>query len=377
MSVSACLHPVGPDHRESVTRKKDLGPERNHLAERRGPLPGEALHLLRIAGVGRGPDEEVAAAERLCSSTQVQVWSSVSPFAWWRANDDSANLQVEPVRVSAVRVPVVDGPLQAGHLELAPVDHCVVAGRPMYRSKRGGKCLVRDHDRGLPPSLCRLVLEHWDSEDVVDVAVRVDRCVEAGVAPLSDLFVDRLRDERRAGVDEVRARQWSRTPTRSRNEGMKATPGRTSASAPWKPTGCSEVTDSSPRQSLSATSRTSSLIRGHSFGSLIRVTYGDHTHHGIVPDPRVPRRRISCARKGRSRYCTRPTRLPCGRRPRGLYEIRPQGTGSGILCQAMREAGSGTAGVAVGLCRVLATSVLAALGSSLGQTLFELSVGRT
>ena len=31
---------------------------------------------------------------------------------------DPADLEVEPVRVGAVRVPVVDGPLEPGHLEL-------------------------------------------------------------------------------------------------------------------------------------------------------------------------------------------------------------------------------------------------------------------
>ncbi len=59
-----------------------------------------------------------------------------------------------------------------------------------------------DHDRGLPALGRRLLLEHVDSEDVVDVPVRVDGRVEAARVPSPDLIVNAPRSELVAGVDE-------------------------------------------------------------------------------------------------------------------------------------------------------------------------------
>src|SRR6185436_5882360 len=43
--------PGSPEDRHTVT---------GHLPQARGPLPGIALYLLRVAGVGHGPDEQIA-----------------------------------------------------------------------------------------------------------------------------------------------------------------------------------------------------------------------------------------------------------------------------------------------------------------------------
>jgi hypothetical protein len=48
-----------------VSGQQHLRAQRRHLAKRDRPLGGVPLHLLRVAGVGRGPDEQVTAAEHL------------------------------------------------------------------------------------------------------------------------------------------------------------------------------------------------------------------------------------------------------------------------------------------------------------------------
>ena len=51
--------------RQPVPGQQQLGPERGHRAQRRRPFDRVALHLLRIARVGRRPDEQVAGAQGL------------------------------------------------------------------------------------------------------------------------------------------------------------------------------------------------------------------------------------------------------------------------------------------------------------------------
>src|SRR6202453_1319155 len=60
---SARTPPVGSHDRKAVAGEEEFGVELQHAAQGGRPLPRVALHLLRIAGVGRGPDEEVPAAQ--------------------------------------------------------------------------------------------------------------------------------------------------------------------------------------------------------------------------------------------------------------------------------------------------------------------------
>ena len=127
-----------PGRRNSASR-------RQHAPQRLGPLPRVALHLLRVAGVGGGPDEEVAAAEHPRAACQVTVWSSVSPFSWRRAKSTPPTESVQHLVVGAVRVAVLGGPLQVGEAELAPVDDGVVAGREDVAVEAGRQGVVGDH----------------------------------------------------------------------------------------------------------------------------------------------------------------------------------------------------------------------------------------
>src|SRR5436190_6897795 len=73
---------LAADDREAVARQQDVGTERVHLAERGGPVARIALDLLRVAAVGRGPDEHVAREQDATRGRPHHVASSVSPRSW-------------------------------------------------------------------------------------------------------------------------------------------------------------------------------------------------------------------------------------------------------------------------------------------------------
>ena len=133
--------------------------------------------------------------------TQVQVWSSVSPFAWVSSKRSPPTSNDVPVRVRLVRVAVVGRPLEPLDLELPLVDRRVVARGEHVALEALRHVLVRDHVRLAAP----LGLEERDAEDVIDVPVRVDRGVERSLGPRPDLLVHRLGDEDPAGVDQHEA----------------------------------------------------------------------------------------------------------------------------------------------------------------------------
>ena len=57
------VHAGAAHDRQAVTGKQHVGLQRVHLAERGRPVARVALHLLRVAAVGRRPDEHVAGEE--------------------------------------------------------------------------------------------------------------------------------------------------------------------------------------------------------------------------------------------------------------------------------------------------------------------------
>ena len=57
--------PVGADDGQAVPWQQVLGSQPGHPPQRARPFPRVALYLLRIAGVRRRPDEQVAAAQHL------------------------------------------------------------------------------------------------------------------------------------------------------------------------------------------------------------------------------------------------------------------------------------------------------------------------
>ncbi len=58
-------HESGAPDGEAVGREQQLGLARRHVPERSRPLQRIALHLLRVAGVGEHPGDEVAGQHRL------------------------------------------------------------------------------------------------------------------------------------------------------------------------------------------------------------------------------------------------------------------------------------------------------------------------
>ena len=103
-------HARGADDRHAVAGDQELGPSAPHRAQRRRPLGGVALDLLRVAGVGRDPDEEIAGEEDAPLGPPHPGGSSVSPRAWCSSSvtppaSRGQRLIVDDVGVVVVRRP--------------------------------------------------------------------------------------------------------------------------------------------------------------------------------------------------------------------------------------------------------------------------------
>ena len=197
--------PVGSHDGEAVPGQEEFGLEPEHAPEGGGPLPRVTLHLLRVPGVGRGPDEEVAAAEHagvLLPGHGVVVGLALLVA---QREPDATDRDVQRVVVGPVGVAVLGGPVQVGEAELPTVDDGVVAGGEDVAVEAGRQRVVRD-DLGGGPALRRgLLLPDRHAEDVVDVPVGVDGGVEAGRAPRADVVVDHPGQRCAAGVDQDEA----------------------------------------------------------------------------------------------------------------------------------------------------------------------------
>ncbi len=177
----------------------------DHPAQRGGPLPGVTLHLLRVAGVWRRPDEQVPAAQHARPGYPGD--SVVVGLALLVPQFEARPADVDPklVAVGPVRVPVLNRPAKSRDAELALVDHLVVAGRHDVTVEPGRQRLVRDNDRPWPAALGRLCLPDRYAEDMVDVAVRVHRGVQPLAAPPPQLVMHGRGDERAPRVDQHEA----------------------------------------------------------------------------------------------------------------------------------------------------------------------------
>src|SRR5215813_1944849 len=96
-----------------------------------------------------------------------------------RAADGNRQL----VRVRAVRVAILRRPVQAAEAELALVDDPVVTGRRDVPVETTRELLVRYDDRSGPALLRRFGFPRPDTEDVVNVTVRVDRGMQPLISP--------------------------------------------------------------------------------------------------------------------------------------------------------------------------------------------------
>ncbi len=220
------LHPIGAEDRQAVARQHHLGTAGRHLAQRHRPVAGEALDLLRIAGIRDRPDEQVAGVEHgeLRHPRPRRVVGLATGVMQLERQVATRERQV--VRVGDVGVAVGVGPCEVvdRQRELALVDRCVPAERALVAAEVVGEVLVGVDRRGRPPLLGRLGLEAPGPEDVVDVVMAVDGGGQRIVgAPRAHDVVEVVAVELAAGVEHHEAvRGVDRVHGRDRDERQDA-----------------------------------------------------------------------------------------------------------------------------------------------------------
>ena len=176
---------VGTEDRQAVAAQHQLGAAPGHLPERRRPVAGEALHLLRVAGVRHGPDEQVARVQHaeLGDERPRRIIGLAAGVV--QLERQPALRERHVVAVGDVGVAVVGRPGEPldRQGELPLVDGRVPALRPLVSAEVVRELVVGIHDRGRPAPLGRLGVEPAGAEDVVDVVMAVDGRAHRRVRP--------------------------------------------------------------------------------------------------------------------------------------------------------------------------------------------------
>ena len=165
----------------------------------------EPLDLLRVAGVGDAPDEQVTGAQR--ASFGHPDPGVVVGFAAGvvQLDGDVAQVRGEIVDVGVVGLAVVGRPAQAGSRELPPVDGRVVAGGEAVALEAGGDGRMGEHPRAGVAVCLGLGVEHAGPQHMVDVAMGVHRRGDRVGAPRADQVADGGACQWATGVDEHQA----------------------------------------------------------------------------------------------------------------------------------------------------------------------------
>ena len=197
------LYPRRPGYGQPVARQQQLGVKRRHGAQRRRPFHRVALHFLRIARVGRRPDEQVASAQRLRLGQEHPGVIVGLALGMMQLEARAADRELERVRVGVRRRVEFDRPLRRDP-ELARVDDRVVARGPHVALHARQHIVVADDARRLPAAPARLGEERRQAVGVVDMAMRVDRGVHALAVPVTHgVEAELVRGGmKRAGIDE-------------------------------------------------------------------------------------------------------------------------------------------------------------------------------
>ena len=198
--------------RQSVRRQKQFSAGAGHLAHRRGPLDRIALHLLRIAGVREIPDEKVTGADRLVlryPRPRVVVGLALGVA---EVEFESTDAQREAVAVGDVGFRAVAGQKAAGiaaecltapreAAKLARIDREVVAVGQIVAIEPARHVFVAGDGWPRRAAVRRIGQEGAASADMIDVAVRVDQCIEARLGPAANCIDDARAALRAAGIE--------------------------------------------------------------------------------------------------------------------------------------------------------------------------------
>jgi hypothetical protein len=205
--------PLPPGDRQPVGGQEQLGSLLDHPPQRRRPLDRVALHLLRVAGVGEVPDDEVARHQpaplrQPCPEVVVGLGLGMVQLDPRPADVERrrvAERRVGPQRAGGEEAPPVaaDAELQLGGdaTELAGVDQEVPVVGELVAIEPGAHVLVADDGGPLVPGLDRRRREGRAATDVIGVAVRVHQRADRVGRPRADRGVDRRPGVHAGGVE--------------------------------------------------------------------------------------------------------------------------------------------------------------------------------
>ncbi len=206
--MSAVRDARGAEHGEAVTGNHQLGAEGSHLAQGDRPLARIALHLLRVAGVGRGPDEEIAGGEDLALGDPRPDGVLGLAAGVVKLEGQIARGEGQPIVELDVRVAVLIGPAEAigRQPKLAQVDGGVPAERLQVAIEVAANERVRVDARPRPGAGGCFLLEGGHPEDVVHVVMGEDGRHEGSRRPpAANGFVQRTGVGPAAGVEHHQA----------------------------------------------------------------------------------------------------------------------------------------------------------------------------
>ena len=177
--------------RQAVCGQQQLRLERGHAPERVRPLRGIPLHLLRVAGVGEHPTQEVAGDDRPVLGYPRPRVVVGFPSIVTQLDVEATDIDAQPVVVGDGRLhPAARPPRRAVAVrgrptapELSLVDDLVVTGGEVVAGKARRHVEVADDGRAWMATLHGRTQERMSAPDVVNVTMGVDDRVHRRVGP--------------------------------------------------------------------------------------------------------------------------------------------------------------------------------------------------
>ena len=184
-----------------MPRHEHFSSQPRHHAQRLGPFARIALRLLRIARVGRGPDDQISGAQHFAlrnvyPAMVVGLAARMMAFELVVARN-YIQLTIEV----SIRIYILSRP-RRGPAELPRIDYIVIASGALVAIESRRDCAMAHDARPRDLVLLRIRDNRRHPARVIDVPMRVDRSVHPLRRELPNQLDGRVLVEVAAGVDQ-------------------------------------------------------------------------------------------------------------------------------------------------------------------------------